>query len=70
MKMIVLAVYMLTLSSLLILFSVNELCAQNLLNRPESVVFDSVYNRYLVSNWTNGSIVQIDSNGVQDYFVG
>jgi sugar lactone lactonase YvrE len=43
--------------------------AQNLLNRPESVVYDSLYNRYLVSNWTNGSIVQIDSNGVQSYFV-
>lgn len=43
--------------------------SQNLLNRPESVVYDSLYNRYLVSNWANGSIVQIDSNGVQSYFV-
>ena len=42
---------------------------QNLLNRPESVVYDSLFNRYLVSNWANGSIVQIDSNGVQSYFV-
>jgi hypothetical protein len=46
-----------------------KITSQNLLNRPESVVYDSLYNRYLVSNWTNGSIVQIDSNGVQDYFV-
>ena len=43
--------------------------AQNLLRNPESVVYDSVYNRYLVSNWLNGNIIQIDSNGVQDYFV-
>jgi hypothetical protein len=42
---------------------------QNLLNYPESVVYDSLYNRYLVSNWADGSIVQIDSNGVQTYFV-
>jgi hypothetical protein len=45
-----------------------SLSAQNLLYRPESVVYDSLYNRYLVSNWGNGSIVQIDSNGVQSYF--
>ncbi|MCW9095149.1 MAG: hypothetical protein OQJ74_04825 [Ignavibacteriaceae bacterium] len=42
--------------------------AQNLLNNPESIVFDSDRNRYLVSNWGDGSIVQIDSNGVQSYF--
>ena len=41
--------------------------AQNLLNNPESVVFDYVRNRYLVSNWSDGAIVQIDS-GVQSYF--
>jgi len=46
-----------------------KITSQNLLNRPESIVYDSLYNRYLVSNWTNGSIVQIDSNGVQSYFV-
>ena len=46
-----------------------KITSQNLLNRPESVVYDSLYNRYLVSNWANGSIVQIDSNDVQSYFV-
>ena len=45
------------------------LSAQNLLNRPESVVYDSLFNRYLVSNWATGNIVQIDSSGVQSYFV-
>ena len=42
--------------------------AQNLLNNPESVVFDSNRNRYIVSNWGDGAIVQIDSNGIQSYF--
>jgi len=34
------------------------------------VVFDSTYNRYLVSNWGDGdgTIVQIDSSGTQSYF--
>ncbi|MBU0984419.1 MAG: thrombospondin type 3 repeat-containing protein [candidate division Zixibacteria bacterium] len=39
-----------------------------LLHEPESVVFDSLRNRYLVSNAFDGAIVQIDSNGVQSYF--
>jgi hypothetical protein len=55
------------ISIILILFPLLS-TAQNLLNRPESVVYDSLYNRYLVSNWANGSIVQIDSSGVQSYF--
>lgn len=39
-----------------------------LLDEPESVTFDAIRNRYLVSNVANGAIVQIDSNGVQSYF--
>jgi sugar lactone lactonase YvrE len=39
-----------------------------LLYQPESVVFDSTHNRYLVSNWGNGAIVQIDSLGAQSFF--
>ncbi len=42
--------------------------AQNLLNNPESVVYDSAYQRYLVSNWEDGNIIQIDSLEQQDYF--
>ncbi len=34
---------------------------QNLLNQPESMVYDSVNNRYLVSNFGDGCIIQIDS---------
>ena len=48
-------------------FSLSTL-AQNLLVEPESVVYDQVRNRYLVSNYNNGAIVQIDSEGVQSYY--
>ncbi len=59
------------LLKLTILFTISIVCtgiSQNLLNNPESVVFDSLRNRYLVSNWGDGAIVQIDSNGEQSYF--
>lgn len=42
--------------------------AQNLLNDPESVVYDAQYDRYLVSNCGDGCIVQIDQAGNQSYF--
>ena len=42
--------------------------AQNLLYNPESVVYDSVNNRYLVSNFEDGCIIQIDSLENQNYF--
>lgn len=45
-----------------------EAKAQNLLTNPESVVYDSLRDRYLVSNFGDGSIVQIDSQGNQSYF--
>ena len=41
---------------------------QNLLNNPESVVYDSVYERYLVSNWGDGNIILIDNSGQQAPF--
>lgn len=55
---------------LIFLFAVTFSYTQNLLNNPESVVFDPYHNRYLVSNWADGDgrIVQIDSNGIQSYF--
>jgi len=42
--------------------------SQNLLNNPESAVFDSQNNRYLVSNYGDGNIIQFDSLGQQTYF--
>lgn len=41
---------------------------QNLFNGPESVAFDSLQNRYLVSSYYDGNIVQVDSDGNQSYF--
>jgi sugar lactone lactonase YvrE len=42
--------------------------SQNLLSHPESIIYDSLHYRYLVSNWPTGDIIQIDSNGNQSYF--
>ena len=42
--------------------------AEGLFNKPESVVFDSVRNRYLVPQVGDGTIVEVDSNEVQTYF--
>ena len=42
--------------------------SDNLLNNPESAVYDSINSRYIISNWGDGAIVQIDSNGIQSYF--
>lgn len=39
-----------------------------LLNQPESVVYDAPRNRYLVSNFADGNIVQIDAQMQQTYF--
>jgi len=41
---------------------------ENLLNNPESVVYDQPRDRYLVSNWGDGNIVAIDSLGNQTFF--
>lgn len=35
---------------------------------PEGVVFDYDSNRYFVTNWNSGAIVQIDSTGQKSYF--
>ena len=35
---------------------------------PESAVFDPLSNRYFISNFGNGNIIQIDSTGVKTYF--
>ena len=51
-----------------LLLSVQNSYSQDLFNNPESVVFDAPRNRYIISNWGDGSIVQIDSNGAQSYF--
>ncbi len=42
--------------------------SQNLLHSPECTVWDQAHQRYLVSCYMDGSIVQIDTNGNQTYF--
>ena len=48
-------------------FVSRNLC-DNLLNNPESVVYDAPRCRYLVSNWADGNIIAIDSTGAQTPF--
>jgi len=55
-----------SLPILLLLLSVSN--AQTILYQPESVVFDALNKRYLISNYGDGSIVQINSNNEYSYF--
>ncbi len=52
-----------------VLLLASAAAGQNLLNGPESVVFDTLNNRYLVSNWYGGSVVAIDGGGNQSYYL-
>ena len=42
---------------------------QNLLDGPESVVWDEANHRYLVGNYNDGNIIAVDTLGNQEYFV-
>jgi hypothetical protein len=59
----------LNLTFIYVLFLSFSLHAQNLLNGPNDIVFESPNNRYLVANWAGNSIVVIDSLGNQSYFL-
>ena len=50
------------------IFFSTVLNSQNLLRQPESVTYDTLRNRYLVSNKQNGEIIAIDSLGNQSKF--
>ena len=54
---------------LVIFFMTHAGQSQNLLSWPESMIYDQSHNRYLISNYQTGDIIQIDSNGTQSYFV-
>lgn len=54
--------------SLYFFLNITYLAAQNYYSNPESVVFDSMNNRYLISNVGSGNIVQIDSIGNTKFF--
>jgi hypothetical protein len=53
---------------LILLFSPATSQAQNLLSYPQKIVIDSEHERLLVSNYGNGALVEIDSEGNQEYF--
>ncbi|MEE9442492.1 MAG: dockerin type I domain-containing protein [candidate division Zixibacteria bacterium] len=53
---------------LMAIFYANPTLSVGLLNEPEGIVFDSMNNRYLVSNWRSGTVVEINSAGEQSYF--
>lgn len=46
-----------------------SLLGKKMLNNPESIIYDKAHNRYLLSNYNTGSIVQIDRNGKQSVLV-
>ena len=48
-------------SVLIILLSSAAIWSQSLVMGPESVIFDPPRNRYIVSNWTGGTISLIDT---------
>ncbi len=50
---------------LMVLLMAGTLTAQNLINAAESVAYDTLNNRYLVSSVRNGKIIAIDEYGIQ-----
>jgi len=53
----------------LVLFTPLITIGQNLLDGPEHASYDAARDRYLISSWANGSVVAIDNEGNQSYFV-
>jgi PKD repeat protein len=56
------------LALLSILLAWGTVAGQNLLNNPETIVYDSIYDRYLVSNMSSYNIVEIDQIGNYSVF--
>jgi len=54
----------------LIIIVAQNAFTQNLLNEPESVTWDHINQRWLVSNYASGEIVAIDTTGEQTLFTG
>jgi hypothetical protein len=47
----------------------NNLNIPNLYTKPECVVYDEIFNRYIVANIGNGSLVETDTSNNSDYWV-
>ena len=52
-----------------LLFSVTLINGQNLLRRPEHIVFDKVNQQYLVTNYGNGKIISINQHEEQEIII-
>ena len=53
----------------LVLLLAGSIGAQNLFDRPESIAFDTLNNRYLVSNVGGADIIQVETDFVtQSYY--
>lgn len=50
------------------IFTANISISQNLLSGAESVAFDSLNNRYMVTSFNNSRIISLDKNGNQTLF--
>ena len=55
------------LAALLLMESAGS--AQAVYSGPEGVVFDTLYDRYLIANWNNRTIVQVGADGQPEIFV-
>ena len=53
--------------ALLLLHSFVGNARSQLLNQPESIEYDPIEDRYLISNYGDGTIVTFDENGEQEY---
>jgi len=54
---------------LILIFAVIPAFTQALLNFPQKIVIDADRDRLLISNFGDGALVQIDSEGNEEYFV-
>jgi len=55
-------------SIVLILLMISPGICQNLLNNPESVVYDLDQDKYFISNYDDGNIIEMDNEGNQTIF--
>lgn len=53
---------------ILLLFVLVDLSISQEFIAPESAAYDPVNNRYFISNYGDGNIIEIDSNGIKYYF--
>lgn len=53
---------------LILIFTFFALAKSQEFKAPESAAYDPIQNRYFISNFGDGNIIEVDSNGVRHYF--